>query len=412
MVNYPCGIRAEIVGDDDDFGLIGAIERSKGDYEPHVMSLISTILQQGDICIDVGANIGVHTILMARLAESGRVIAFEPASRNVQLLRRNLEANDVRNVSVVEAAVYDASEPLVLHTDSGHPAGSHLGSRGNSGESSETVDGVRLDDWLSPAGLARIDFMKIDVEGAELRALSGALDTISRHKPDLVIECNPIALGRFQNATAHDLLSVLARLYQRVYALLPGGVILVEKEAAFDRLLEQYGLLDLACGPRVERAASSPPRQRLFQRLRRSTARIVRHRTDSQPRQGFIQDPSYEIHFPINRLELSPFENIWVPIRLVNRSDMIYSSSFPNHPITLSYRWRRASDRAMVEPNGVRTFLPAPLHPGAEMEVKMLIVGPAEVGEYELEAALVQEAFAWLDDIRPELRVAVDVLVR
>ena len=78
----------------------------------------------------------------------------------------------------------------------------------------ETISvGVALDEWLPTVGVDRVDVVKIDVEGAELRALRGAENLLRRHRPVLIVECNPLPLRRFQSATAADMIELLHEIY-------------------------------------------------------------------------------------------------------------------------------------------------------------------------------------------------------
>ena len=135
-------------------------------------------------CVDVGAHIGTHTLPFSRLFEY--VNSFEATDRNFQYLQKNVETNNINNVTCHECA---------LGSKSGFVNMSKLGDH-NSGQYGvkEDSDGdVRLEKLDSIAGtfdLVDIDFIKIDVEGYESEVLEGARDTIRTYKPMIQVEAN------------------------------------------------------------------------------------------------------------------------------------------------------------------------------------------------------------------------------
>lgn len=128
-----------------------------GTYERRCAEFIAAQIRPGATVFDVGANVGYYTLLMARRA--GRVFAFEPNPRNVGYLRQHLALNGITNAEVVEAAVSDKTG---LAHFSGDGATGRLSSTGHG------VKTVTLDDYPTP------DFVKMDIEGAELSGIRGS----------------------------------------------------------------------------------------------------------------------------------------------------------------------------------------------------------------------------------------------
>jgi FkbM family methyltransferase len=137
--------------------------------------------------IDVGANIGYHTLRMARsVGPDGRVIAIEPAPRAVARLRRNLTLNEFRNVEVAVAALGDHDAELAeLQLQSSYPLS------GRSGAERVLVRVARLDTLVLERQLSRVDLVKIDVDGQEAKVLRGARGTLERFRPVLFFELTP-----------------------------------------------------------------------------------------------------------------------------------------------------------------------------------------------------------------------------
>lgn len=151
------------------------------EYEPEVTAKLRALLKPGMTFCDVGANLGVMTLLAARLVgPGGRVFSFEPFPENAAILRENVAMNGFKNVTVVEAAVSERNGEAELHLS--NFCGCHSLADKAMAESGNkiTVKTVRLD---SVSGLDRIDLLKTDTEGTELSVLRslGAL------RPDNVI---------------------------------------------------------------------------------------------------------------------------------------------------------------------------------------------------------------------------------
>jgi FkbM family methyltransferase len=186
-------------GDIFDADLSSAIEWQLwafGCYEKHFAELFRYLVRPGDRCVDVGANVGVHSIRLARLVGAGgEVIAIEPDPDVVQRANRNIALNDVDNVRVVNAAASGSAGEMRLFRPSPHDT--------NRGRASllqhpyltgttiavpaVTVDEVCAGDTVS--------LIKIDVEGHEAAVVRGATDTLARCRPSVVFEYAPELLG-------------------------------------------------------------------------------------------------------------------------------------------------------------------------------------------------------------------------
>jgi FkbM family methyltransferase len=144
-------------------------------------------IQPGDVVIDCGGHVGFYTKLALRQGAS-LVVAFKPDPENHWLFSQNLqqEIADGR-VLLVKAGVWDERDELVFHHSKDNP-GAH-GFFGNGGEAVlvENVPVLPLDDEVEELGLDRVDWIKMDIEGAEQRALMGAARTLARFKPNLAI---------------------------------------------------------------------------------------------------------------------------------------------------------------------------------------------------------------------------------
>jgi len=163
--------------------------------EPAARAMRS-LVRPGDVVVDGGANIGLFTVLAATLVGcEGWVVACEPAPTTMALLRDNVERNDLHWVVLREAALADAPGRLALRAFEPGSGYSSFAPADVAGGVEVEVDVATLDE-LAGDLIDRVTLVKLDVEGAELRALRGASDLLSRARPDFVVELEAEHLAR------------------------------------------------------------------------------------------------------------------------------------------------------------------------------------------------------------------------
>ncbi len=166
-----------------------------------VIILLKHYLPVNGIFIDVGANIGTFTLVAAHQARQGQVHAFEPSAHHFARLARNVELNHFSNVVLNQKGLYDQQGEAVLFLPS------RAGEMNNSGAASlypasearqvsESISLVRLDDYIRDKNLERVDIIKIDIEGAEIKALNGAKESLMRLRPLVLMELDLDNLSR------------------------------------------------------------------------------------------------------------------------------------------------------------------------------------------------------------------------
>jgi FkbM family methyltransferase len=149
---------------------------SDGFEEPEY-AFVRPFLKKGMTVLDIGANEGYYTLLASHcVGQSGQVIAFEPSPRERRRLCTNLLINNCRNVQVLALAVGSSEDQVNLHVVKGPESGCNsLRPPDIQGETQPVkVNMTTLDDFLRRNGTRRVDFIKMDVEGAELSVLGGA----------------------------------------------------------------------------------------------------------------------------------------------------------------------------------------------------------------------------------------------
>lgn len=168
-----------------------------GEHETETEKFLLRHLRNGGAFLDVGANIGYFSLLVAHMF-SGKchVTAFEPNPAIHALLRKGAECSRGQaGIQIVEAAVSDAAGELELVVDSGNTGHAFLGAKGSG---SVRVAVVKLDDWLQQhPPPERIAAIKLDVEGCEMNALRGMEATLRKHRPALVVEVIDSHLKQF-----------------------------------------------------------------------------------------------------------------------------------------------------------------------------------------------------------------------
>lgn len=159
-------------------------------YEPEVQAIFRRFLKRDMSVLDVGANLGVHTMLAASIVgANGYVLAVEPNVKNVRLLEASRRHNGFDWVNVVQVAAGRKVGILVLNATDSNGTTSQVPEDMGILMRAETIASVPLDILIPPE--RKIDFIKIDIEGAEYNALVGLQQTIRRCRPIIVSEFSP-----------------------------------------------------------------------------------------------------------------------------------------------------------------------------------------------------------------------------
>jgi len=151
---------------------------SEGYFETAELAFAERFIQPGMTVLDLGAHHGLYTLLASkRVGNTGNVVAFEPSPRERKALRLHLRLNRCKNVDLQELALGDQNADSDLYVVEDWAAGCNSLRPPDviARTSPVSVHVVRLDDWLAEHKIDRVDFIKLDVEGAELSILRGAL---------------------------------------------------------------------------------------------------------------------------------------------------------------------------------------------------------------------------------------------
>ena len=182
-------------------------------YEPEVQRAIEMCLRPGDAFIDCGANIGLYSCLAAGIVGGeGFVISFEPLAEVAAITQVNIDVNRFAHVALRRVAVSDVGGTAHLHRPADAPHGhTSLGGDPSAAQEVSPCTLVRLDDAVPRDVWDRVRLIKLDVEGAELSALRGAVGLLRHSRADVIVEINPVTADRagYQTIAIFDLLASL-----------------------------------------------------------------------------------------------------------------------------------------------------------------------------------------------------------
>ena len=185
----------------------------EGCFEPRTKAVIVRYVKPGMTVFDVGANVGAHTLTLARLVgESGKVIAFEPMPWALLKLKRNIELNDFNNIIVEKKALADVKERKSAYFESSYPLIGNLPST-----SGEVVDFITIDEYIKLNKINELDFMKIDTDGYEYKVIRGGEGSLKKFKPIIVIEFYRNTLRKY-GTSLDDLIELLAKIGYSFYS--------------------------------------------------------------------------------------------------------------------------------------------------------------------------------------------------
>ena len=141
---------------------------NKGVWEPETTKIVQAEVRPGQTALDIGASIGYFSLLLAeQVGKNGRVISFEPTDGNFKYLKHNIKKNKYKNIEPHQLAAWNKSEQVQVMQHSF----THC-----------VRQGIAIDDFLERHNIYPIDFIKLDIDGADLKALQGLERTIQRNK--------------------------------------------------------------------------------------------------------------------------------------------------------------------------------------------------------------------------------------
>lgn len=166
-------------------------------WEPFTSKIIKEYIKKGDTVLDIGANIGYFTLIFSKLVgPSGNIYAFEPEPTNFSLLKNNLIINNITNVTLEQKAVSDQTKKTKLFLNK-YNMGAHSLQDFSMQKSFVEVESIKLDDYTKIEN-SKVDFIKLDIEGAECNAIQGMNALLNKNENlTILTEFSPSLLKGF-----------------------------------------------------------------------------------------------------------------------------------------------------------------------------------------------------------------------
>ncbi|MBS0334641.1 MAG: FkbM family methyltransferase, partial [Proteobacteria bacterium] len=193
------------------------------------------LLSGAPVCLHVGASDGRHAYVMTQVAPKARIYAFEPSAFSIEVLKLTTAWHGIADqVTPIHAAVGDRPGDMLLVTPrkitgrmgrayafvaDAKPEGKARPDLQDTGMEVQPTPVLTLDGFCDEQGIGKIDFIRMDIEGAELMALKGAAKILDRDRPHVLIEIHPQMLEARFGATAEQVIEVFAGRGYRMFAL-------------------------------------------------------------------------------------------------------------------------------------------------------------------------------------------------
>lgn len=182
------------------------------DFEAHFRLFCRQFVQDDYVCLDIGANIGMKSLMLAQFVPHGKVVAVEAAPVIGRVLDLNIAASKETNIIVSHSAISDADGEVTFAEDSAY---GHISSSGVS------VPARRVSTLLAENGLERLDFVKIDVEGFEFPILKDALTEINQHRALVYLEFNSLCQIVFSKVSPYEFAQWILANFSHVFVIRP-----------------------------------------------------------------------------------------------------------------------------------------------------------------------------------------------
>ncbi len=169
-----------------------------GAYEKKEVTTMQALLTADSVVVDIGANIGYYSLMAAEKVTAGRIYSFEPVTKNLGKIERNISLNKFTVIHPIQTAISNVSGSTTIYISADDNSGmSGLRTAENFSGQSETVKCLTLDEAVIEYNLPKINLIKIDVEGSEVNVLKGMMKIITEQKPIILIEVLAVTLSMY-----------------------------------------------------------------------------------------------------------------------------------------------------------------------------------------------------------------------
>jgi len=187
-----------------------------GSFEKDIVEFFKANLKQDMTFLDIGANIGLYTFLGSNIVgQNGKVFSVEPNLNNVKLITMTIYENLIKNIKLLPVAASDDNAYMLLNSSYSNGTTTKNIENKNMIINSTIVPSVKLDDVIKE----RVDFIKIDIEGAEYIALNGLKQILSSYKPTIISEFSPNSMPGIASITGIDYLNFLRKFDYKIFVI-------------------------------------------------------------------------------------------------------------------------------------------------------------------------------------------------
>lgn len=209
-----------------------------GEFEPATAQLLMALCLSGESAVDVGANIGLTALVLAKACQASKIIAIEPVATTYAFLKQNLQANQANVVSTYNTGLGAKDASISMYVNDDNLATAFVLDYEEKGEGNIPV--TTLDAVLQDAKVAAVDFLKIDVEGFELEVLKGAEKSLATYKPIVLLEMNHWCLNIFHRIALPDFKDQILKTFPFVYAVNDTGYYDFSDHEQAGMIMEQH----------------------------------------------------------------------------------------------------------------------------------------------------------------------------
>jgi len=227
--------------------------KSNKTFEKFETELVKKEIAKGDIVLDIGANIGYFTLIFSQIVgKDGRVYAFEPDPNNFEILKKNIEINNIKNVILIQKAVSNTSKPLSLYLCDYNHAQHRIYPSSRCNEKID-VESTTIDEYLAGTEFFnKINFVKMDVEGSEYDAIDGMKKTLqSNLSLKMLCEFSPKQIQE-RGLQPQDILNQLLNHNFKIYPITTAGEKIIPidySKSTVDEIMKIGHGLNLFCVP-------------------------------------------------------------------------------------------------------------------------------------------------------------------
>ncbi|PCI07112.1 MAG: hypothetical protein COB73_08790 [Flavobacteriaceae bacterium] len=201
-----------------------------GEYEMAELKTLNAFLNDKSVFVDLGANLGLFSLYASQLVgEKGQVISFEPFKKNYEALSDNVSINNLLNIQIENLAIGEKDSFVNLYYDSNEMNLGMVSTSYIDNAYVEKINVITLDSYFEQNSISRLDFIKIDIEGHEYKALLGMNDILIRFHPTILIEILNNADVSINKKNIYNYLENLG--YKKYFINNEGGVSKVQTDS-------------------------------------------------------------------------------------------------------------------------------------------------------------------------------------